>query len=295
MKGTTFHGGSTSNKIELNIFTNATVDAPSTDIIERTYHSFLSTFGPVSKVTVWLDSKPNIENAKEYKKNLEEIFDNVNETYSLSDGYIRSIRASNSEFMFMLEHDWEFLQIDHTLDEICKQMNEHALTHLRFNKRDNIPSVGDSEGLMQVDGFLFPFCLTSWTSNNPHIIHRNRYLSSAFKHIRIDKGSKGIEEKLRNKHIHSAIYGPIGHPATIFHLNGRHEKYNQCPVCGAEKQANVTFCSLKCRENAQPKTETKPNTKVSKEELLAKQRHLIIQQKKIDRELKQVQKHLSAF
>jgi len=163
MKTTMYHGGNT-NRIELNIFTNSTSYAPSLDLIQSTYESFTNQFGFITPVKIWYNPFPNVKDSKIYKKNLESMFDNVTETSSLSDGYIRSIQESNSEFLFMLEHDWDFLDIESSLEDICKQMNEYALVHLRFNKRSNLPVAGDAFGLTQINGTFFPFCRTGFVS-----------------------------------------------------------------------------------------------------------------------------------
>lgn len=250
MRETRLLGGSTNNRIELNLFTNSTNSAPSVELIQDTYDSFVTCFGPINNVTVWYNPYPNTKDSAEYKQNLEDSFDRVIETTSLSDGYIRSIERSESEFMFMLEHDWNFLQIDHSLDEICEQMNELKLAHLRFNKRPNRAVGADSVNFKQVNGSLFPVCLTPFPSNNPHIIHRERYLESAFKMLRRMSGSKGVEERLNNKGIKAAIYGPIEQPNKVIHTNGRDALYNQCPVCGTEKPVESKFCSPKCRSKS---------------------------------------------
>ena len=203
--------------ISLHIFTNSTVNAPSTKHIDETYQSFLDVFGEIH-VTVWCDPNPNVEKSQKYIKNLK--FGTINVTKSLSDGYIRAIKENNDEFMFMLEHDWTFLEITNSLDDLCKQMNEGKLTHLRFNKRRNDPVKCDT-WIKQKDGSFFSYCLTPCVSNNPHIIHRQRYIDTALPHIRLKSGSKGIENQLYNKGVNSAIYGPIGLPKTVHHLHGR--------------------------------------------------------------------------
>jgi hypothetical protein len=304
MNEPTNHGGDTNSRVELNIFTNSTTyNSPSTDMIEKAYDSFSSQFGPVEKVTVWLDPSPNVGAATQYKQNLKEKFNNVRITSSLSDGYIRSIQESQSEFMFMLEHDWTFLEIDHNFEQICNQMNEIGLTHLRFNKRYNLPVIIEKDGLIQVNGSYFSFCMTHFVSNNPHIIHRERYLKTAFKYLEKKKGSLGIEEKLKNKQVMAAIYGPVKFPNKIQHMDGRNIKPTVCYVCGTTIPKTQVICnSKKCNElsrsEKQPtETKSKENkpkeNKPSREELLAKQRHLILQQKKMDRELRQLQKQLS--
>lgn len=212
--------GSRLRMIELHIFTNSTiVHSPSTGLFERTVESFAATFGQV-ETTVWCDPHPNEQHAPAYLAALRKRFPTVVESDSLSDGYLRAVRGSESEFLFMLEHDWEFLAIPVTLDDICVQMEESELTHLRFNKRANRPAIWD-QWLDEQQGSRFAFCRTPCVSNNPHVIHRRRYLDTAIPYVRHSSGPRGIEEHLLNRGIASAIYGPLGLAATVRHLDGR--------------------------------------------------------------------------
>lgn len=209
------------SNIELHIFTNATISAPSTEIIESTYHSFCNCFNLNLQPTVWYDPKPNVENSDKYLLNLKKIFPTINITTSLSDGYIQAVRNSKSDFLFMLEHDWKFLpSINHSLEEICELMAEDQLVHLRFNKRDNKPIRLDKR-LEQVNSKI-QYCLTPFLSNNPHIIQRKNYLERAFSYLKKETGSKGIEQRLKRvKSLKGAIYGPLNYIQTIEHLDGK--------------------------------------------------------------------------
>ena len=213
-----------SRDIELHIFTNATRFAPDTATIESTYNSFLTTFGPVEKTCIWYDPKPNKKAGHEYRQNLEEFFGAVNTTASLVDGYARALKESDARFLFMLEHDWNFLEerIAHSLEEICHAMEREGLLHLRFNRLDNVSKEGDV-GLVEAKSKQLAYCVTPQLSNNPHIIQRERYIEDAFPYLKVSKstGSKGIEEQLTLvQSLTGAIYGPMGHPPTIVHLDG---------------------------------------------------------------------------
>ena len=213
-----------SRDIELHIFTNATRSAPVTATIESTYSSFLETFGPVEKTSVWYDPKPNKKAGHEYKRNLEKLFGTVTTTASLVDGYARALKESDARFLFMLEHDWNFLgeRITHSLEDICHAMEREGLLHLRFNRLDNDSKEGDA-GLVEAQSKQLAYCVTPQLSNNPHIIQREIYLEDAFQYLKISKrsGSKGIEEQLTPvQSLTGAIYGPMGHPPTIVHLDG---------------------------------------------------------------------------
>lgn len=215
-------------QIVLNIFTNSTLSAPKTDIIRQTYDSFCDTFGKDYPVTVWCDPHPNIRMSEKYFAELQKTFSNVKKRQSLSDSYIAAVNNSNydSDFMFMLEHDWQFNKslIKHSLKEICQDMKTAGLYHLRFNKRQNVVSGWDI-GLTQCElqaGIVW--CETSVLSNNPHIIQTKLYREKCLPLLQIKPGSKGIEENLTHVGLTGAIYGGRDYPATVKHQDGRRSR-----------------------------------------------------------------------
>ena len=214
-------------KISLNIFTNSTLSAPRTDIIERTYKSFIDTFGDNYPVTVYCDPHPNYKQGKYYLEALEKLFPVVHKTDSLSDGYIKAVRNTDAEFCVMLEHDWQFNKplIKHSLEEICKTMASHGLYHIRFNKRSNVISGWDI-GLTEKHVPLrdFTWCETSVLSNNPHIIQVKPYREKCLPLLQVKPGSKGIEENLTHCGLTGAIYGGLNYPATVKHIDGRRSR-----------------------------------------------------------------------
>lgn len=214
-------------KIALNIFTNSTLSAPRTDIIERTYQSFIDTFGADYPVTVYCDPHPNYKQGKYYLEALEKLFPVVHKTDSLSDGYIQAVNNTDADFCVMLEHDWQFNKplIKHSLEEICKTMASHGLYHIRFNKRSNVVSGWDI-GLTEKHVPLrdFTWCETSVLSNNPHIINVKPYREKCLPLIEIKPGSKGIEENLTHCGLTGAIYGGLNYPACVKHQDGRRSR-----------------------------------------------------------------------
>lgn len=212
--------------IELNIFTNAVSSAPQTRLIEKTYNSFVSTFGKIEKTNIWYNPYPNVIDAVKYRKNLKKIFNNkVIKTQSFSDGYIKSIKKSTSDFMFMLEHDWIFNNnINHSLDEIIDEMIENDLWYIRFNKRKN-ETIKKENWMKSANFKKVPFCYTNTISNNPHIINRKKYIKIALDKIKKDEKSYGIEENLTNKGLNVGIYGTLNYERTIIHLNGKRKKW----------------------------------------------------------------------
>lgn len=206
--------------IELHVFTNSTHTAPSTKLIEKTIQSFTNLFGPFNP-TVWCDINPNIAASNEYIANLKKLFKSVNETSSLSDGYVQAVKKSNSKFLFMLEHDWVFNNnILHPLNTILEVMDKENLMHLRFNKRMTVAKKFD-KGLIEINHPIMPYCKTAGISNNPHIINKELYVKLALPLINIREKSYGIEKELSSSNLFGAIYGPLNYANTITHLDGK--------------------------------------------------------------------------
>jgi hypothetical protein len=162
----------------------------------------------------------------QYRKNLKAAFPGVQiiNTDSLSDGYIRAVRNTDAEYLFMCEHDWIFKSqhIKHGLDEIITEMKSRGIYHLRFNKRDNLENKGwDKELIEHNDGLTW--CKTQILSNNPHLLNREKYLDFIRRgYIQVKPGSKGIEDIIsRQFDTWGAIYGGKNYPATLWHTDGR--------------------------------------------------------------------------
>lgn len=210
--------------IALNLFTNTTSTAPSTDIIRRTIQSFWTAFEPI-ELRIYIDENPNRGKFQEYYKNLSQLFPEITitKTNSLSDGYVKSINQCKADYLFQLEWDWNFNKhlINHSLSDLCRIMSENNIYHLRFNKRPNTKSGWDTQ-FTENEFSGVKFCVSNNISNNPHIIDRKRYLQDQINHIKILPGSKGIEEELNaTGKYYSAVYGPLNYPATVTHTDGR--------------------------------------------------------------------------
>jgi len=162
---------------------------------------------------------------KFYFEELKKYFPAVYKTSSLSDGYVKSIKNSDAEYLFQLEGDWLFNKdkIRHSLEEIITAMASHELYHMRFNKRANIISGWDIGLKERIAGNVI-YCETSVLSNNPHIIHRKTYIKKCLPLIEIKPGSKGIEENLTHVGLTGGIYGGISYPATVKHQDGRRSR-----------------------------------------------------------------------
>tara|TARA_Y100000389_G_scaffold31303_1_gene26511 strand:+ start:2418 stop:3095 length:678 start_codon:yes stop_codon:yes gene_type:complete len=211
--------------IELHLFTNAVHFSPDVEMIETTFKSFIDTFKCSITTHVWFDPKPKKEAADQYHLNLEKIFDNVTRTTGLADGFVKAITTSKSEFMFILEHDWKFYSehIHHSLEEICSVMRQDNLLQMRFNKRKT-ELKGWDHTLDEKKRDNIKYCITPSVSNNPHILNTKKYVNEAIQYIKIPKNgtSVGIEEVLSAEiqHLYGSIYGPLNHPATVYHTDG---------------------------------------------------------------------------
>lgn len=209
--------------IDLQIFTNATINAPSTDIIEETLESFEKIFKTKLDTTIWCDINPNIEKSKEYVDKLKIIFPNINITSSLAEGYLKSLNNSQSDYMFMLEHDWKFLStITNTLEEIIFDMEDQNLWYLLFNKFHNFDKSHHAPIGEVIKGKYIYYYPIDRISNNPHIINRTLYLKNVSNYIRTNrKGALGIEQELTASPLIGAVYGTLDTKATVHHTNGK--------------------------------------------------------------------------
>ena len=212
------------NMIELKVFTNCTHHIKNHQTIHDTIKSFENTFGQYP-MQIFVDRNPNLKDSDDYIHALKERYSDVQISDSLSDGYIKAINQSKSEFLFMLEHDWSFIKerIHHKLEEICDIMKRDSLHHLRFNRFDN----NYKKKFYGTKTYLEPifkceeYIKVRAAANNPHLIYSNIYKRDLMKYIKKDKSSFGIEQNLENSQGNFAIYGSINHQHTITHTDGR--------------------------------------------------------------------------
>jgi hypothetical protein len=218
-----------SHTIDLNIFTNCTKkNSWDANLLGRTYRSFVDIFGldSVNDVRVFVDPSPRTENLDTYIECIKNEIDpcQIHKTNGLADGYVKSTEICTTDYIFQLEHDWEFLDsIKHTIPELIQCMSVADMHHLRFNKAENISRPirglkGETLTEIKVDGIWF--CQTTKRSNNPHIINRLSYLSKWNDRIqRYKRRWHGIENRFRKTRGH--IYGRLNYEPQIRHLNGR--------------------------------------------------------------------------
>lgn len=211
-----------SSLIALNVFTNARVEAPFTNVLERTLASFHETFGDVNDTTIYYDPHPYVEHAIEYRKNLNKLGYPVIETTGFAHGYLRSIFESDTKYLFQLEDDWSFHNISHPLHELTTLMGENSIPHLRFSRhspvKENYPNKWASYGTEKQWGDI-KYIETDNVSNNPHIIDRQHYVENRLQYIDPTQGASfGVEENMTSKGLVSCQYGGWEHPPTLTHL-----------------------------------------------------------------------------
>ena len=216
-------------KIDLNLFTNCTKNhSGDASLIANTYYSFVTTFGlcNIENLRVFIDPEPSRENLSTYIDSILAAIKfprsiDVITTNGLADGYIKSVNMGDSEYIFQLEHDWEFLPtIRHDLSFLTQCMSAASMDHLRLNKRTNINKT--NERLQELSVYGWPFCETQQRSNNPHIIKRSVYKEKYCDYMDLSntpKRADGVENKLIGQK--GYIYGGKMYPQAIRHTDGR--------------------------------------------------------------------------
>lgn len=227
------------NLIDLNIFSNSSRPNPEDTfvLLSRTLHSWCNAFGysKINTIRIFVDDHPFIDSYPDYIKLLQGLMNQYDKPYSIikttgfSDGYVQSTNVSETDYIFQLEHDWRFNNelITHSLEEIIEGMKSGSVEHLRFNKRPNEDRPRAKEVLKPEVFNNVPICVTKqYRSNNPHIINRESYVSHWNNYINLkpvhppsNPRSGGVEQRLWK--VGGAIYGPLGLPPTIEHLEGR--------------------------------------------------------------------------
>jgi len=219
--------------IRLNIFTNIVHRDLRKIPVFETINSIDKTFSikNFSSVSIYIHPYPVTEKTDEYKLALTTfmskwgVVPDISLTESLWDGYVRSIRDTTEPHALQMEHDWHFYRqrITHSATEIVEAMRKNSLPYLRFNKRENGIVTGMITHVQEYSRDGFSYCKDNVMSNNPHFIDISYYRDIVLPVLLKSKGegSLGIERELTSELANGASYGPMGHPKTITHLNGK--------------------------------------------------------------------------
>jgi len=214
--------------LDLNVFTNFTANRVERLPIFATLRSFEAAFGfsDVSAIRVFCHAAPlHVPFDALHSALRAAIPGRIIELYStrgLADGYVRSVMLSAADLLFQLEHDYRFdaSAVRHGIADIARAMQRAAVPYLRFNIGANEDNALDR--LTPFDMAGIPCCKTVIFSNHPHLVDRAYAREHYLAHIdRRRGGSRGIEAELTAVHGAGFIYGPLGHPPAIAHIDGR--------------------------------------------------------------------------
>lgn len=215
----------------LNVFTNVASPDPAHCLAQHAVRSFHEVFaaGTHRRIVtrIFIDANPHRQTLDAWKETIRKALPDVPfefiATDGLIDGFARSLEICEGEYAMQLEHDFVFMKnrITHTLDEMLDWMGAHEVNYLRFNKRTNKPAVYDLALEPRGDAD-FPVCRVSGRSNNPHIIDMRYYREMVLPHLRRPDGSTcGLEGGMCRIVGGGYIYGSLGLPRTVDHLDGR--------------------------------------------------------------------------
>ena len=214
--------------LDLNVFTNFTANRVEELSIFDTLRSFEAAFGfaAFSNIRVFCHAAPlHIPFETLHAALLAAVPGRAIELYStrgLADGYVNSIAISTADVLFQLEHDYRFeaSAIRHRIADIAQAMRSAHVPYLRFNLRAN--EIDGLDRLTPFDMAGIACCKTVIFSNHPHLVDRAHAVKHYVPHIDRKRGdSRGIEAELTAAHAAGWIYGPIGHPPVIAHIDGR--------------------------------------------------------------------------
>lgn len=218
----------------LNVFSNVSSPDPRDCLAQHAVLSFFETFvdcgadpGFAVTVRIFVDPNPNPARFEDWigtiRAGIGAIPAEIVQTRGLIDGFAESLVRSEAAFAMQLEHDFVFRRqhIRHGLGALIAAMKAGRTSYLKFNKRTNRPKGFDF--FMEPATLAgVPLCRISGRSNNPHLIDVDYYRRVALPLLRPAQGeSAGLESGL-DQHVGGGyVYGGLGHPRTVEHLDGR--------------------------------------------------------------------------
>jgi hypothetical protein len=218
--------------ITLNVFSNVASADAAHCLVPEAIRSYFECFdgarGAERTITrVFLDPKPFRANHEAWiaaiRAGTPGIPLEIVETRGLIDSFIKSVEMTETPFAMQLEHDFVFLRhrIPHGVPEMVEDMITHRFNYVRFNKRRNIRQ-GYDLFVEPVEGTKVPFCRINGRSNNPQIIDVAYYRDEVLPVLKRPDGDQiGLEGGLCRYLGGGQLYGPLGWPRTVQHLDGR--------------------------------------------------------------------------
>jgi len=236
--------------INVVVLANPSESHPSTQIIEETIES-VRNFTGLNKAHFILshDGIPNSlvhlkSQYEEYLSNLEIKFNRdpqvtilrAQKHLHLSGNISQALRIVKSKYVLLVQHDLPFIrkiEIDHCLLALEKYPE---IKHLRFNKEENFPYEFDcmppnrrksyTQHNLELNKNSISVIKTLGWSDNNHLCNKDYYEKVVFQ---IVKNRKIAPEHALNKVsnvftgrlLGNYIYGAVGDPAAIKHLDGR--------------------------------------------------------------------------
>lgn len=222
---------------------------PSTSLIGRTLASFEEAFGSPDLPYLISYDMPSARSPEQLQylanlKSLEERFPRVDVASEVHRGlrgsFLHLMTRVETPYLIFLEHDWAFLQ-KIGLQELVDAFERHEfIKHVRFNKRPNVAKGCDVR--VEPEPRVPELALTrTWCfSNNPYmartefirdqclpLIEGGRRWQRKRKYgvekpvdqsIKRDVKTQGFEAAHRRWGTY--LYGPVGGPATVRHLDG---------------------------------------------------------------------------
>lgn len=113
--------------------------------------------------------------AAEYQQNIFKLCADYDLSYEqyinngLRSTLLRALTEVDTELIFFVEHDWEFIRSVNLLGIIETILKNNNINYVRLNKRPNEPGGAWNTMISEVTGKKVPLCKVSTFSNNPYI------------------------------------------------------------------------------------------------------------------------------
>jgi pyrroloquinoline quinone biosynthesis protein E len=231
---------------------NRHLSPPGTGLVEETYRSLKDVFGGsidrVHKILCMDGFDPSNADKTAYRRNLE-TFCRTHEFHFFcppTSGLLQMLAAVaetiDSDWILLLEHDWQFVGEPIDLDHLLCHLNRHQqVRYMRFNKRPN--HIYRFDFILETEQEIdeVPLLRTTAHSNNPCLIRTHTFkhqwlplcLQELILDMDISNTAIGFEEPLFKHHRDDVrrlgfnkahekwgtyVYGQPGDPSRINHL-----------------------------------------------------------------------------